>query len=563
MKSLNIKLPLTVVVIILAITLCTNFVSLFYQNQVIWAVGYSQLEAMLEGCEKQFVQLIDDSFGTLTEKNGQLVGENDNNIIDDYSKINSFAHDMNIVTGVYVKDSGRFIPVINSISETSQMNELPLEAENSLRSGKGYYEETELFSSPYYTYFTPIYDDMNRVIGAYTISVSTSEMAGVYDSGIQNTILITLSIIFIVVLLSAIYMYNVANSITKPVNDIQYALENAKNVKLKIDVSSLAGQEIQKLAQTFSEYYEENLQFNMCIDELTSAFKMISQGNLNIEFKQNYVGRLSKLKDCTEYLVYNLHTMIFDLRQKTSRLSAELSRISSGAQTLSQDSIKEFNKIESNFLSIGTKIKKMSETTKNLQDIKNHSTRISKEMQAGNEQMKNMIAQTSELNHKSFKMTEIVKALDEISAKTKAVSLNTKMEANKSEIDNKIFDKISEEIGHIASFITILSRSCSDIISNTSQNSDFEHENFNKATTFVVSISDMIYDMCSLVDKIASTSLEQTIFFEQTQKGISQIIGILKQNTDATQESAASAIELSQISDSLNARVSKFRLKQT
>jgi methyl-accepting chemotaxis protein len=164
------------------------------------------------------------------------------------------------------------------------------------------------------------------------------------------------------------------------------------------------------------------------------------------------------------------------------------------------------------------------------------------------------------IEESSRKISDIIGVIDEIARQTNLLALNAAVEAARAGDAGRGFAVVASEVRSLAQRSSQAAKDIKDLITNSSGQVRQGVELVNRAGGALTEIVDSIKKVVEVVSQIAAASAEQSTGIDQVNTALTQMDEVTQQNSALVEENAATAKTLEQQSQSMDERVSAFRL---
>jgi methyl-accepting chemotaxis protein len=166
----------------------------------------------------------------------------------------------------------------------------------------------------------------------------------------------------------------------------------------------------------------------------------------------------------------------------------------------------------------------------------------------------------SRIEDSSAKISDIIGVIDEIARQTNLLALNAAVEAARAGEAGRGFAVVASEVRSLAQRSSQAAKDIKDLITNSSRQVQEGVELVNRAGTSLNEIVGSIKQVAAIVSEIAAASAEQAGGIDQVNRALTQMDEVTQQNSALVEENAATAKTLEQQSQSMDERVTFFRL---
>lgn len=441
----------------------------------------------------------------------------------------------------------------NSIEESKTDKSLEKFAEQDITAING----TPAFSSipyngiDYLVYTTPIKNSDNWAVG---IMVEKSEfLMPIYMMIIVSAITSILALAFVI-----FFIFRFARKLTKPIVEIEGAIEEMAKGNFDISVDVKSNDEIGKIATGLNSMINIT---NTIIKDAARALEEMASGNFDLESDIEYVGVYKRIGNAIVTIMSSLSETLGAVKIAAEQVSSGANQVSSGAQALSQGATEQASSIEelsATINEISEKIIANAEDAKVANDI---TIKTGDEVQNGNRLMQDMLVAMEEISDKSSEIKRIVKAIEDIAFQTNILALNAAVEAARAGAAGKGFAVVADEVRNLAQKSANAVKDTTQLIEASLSAVENGKLIADETAESLISIVRMTAVAIEKIENISKSSSAQADSIKQVTLGVEQISAVTQTNSATSEESAAASQELSSQASMLNDLVSRFRIQ--
>ena len=300
------------------------------------------------------------------------------------------------------------------------------------------------------------------------------------------------------------------------------------------------------------------------IDDVGRILGEIAKGNLAIDVTKNeayYIGDFKTLSASLQLIHAHLVNIIRDISQVASQVDTSAERVASGAQTLAQGTTEQAASIDglmTNVTEITDQIQTSTVRCGSASELVDRATGYSAEADT---KMEQLTAATRSIDQSSAQIGTIIKTIEDIAFQTNILALNAAVEAARAGAAGKGFSVVADEIRNLAAKSAEAAKNTNDLISHSIQSAKTGTESTDQAVSAMQVINDCIQSIKTLMDEIASASVQQSEMISLVENGIKEISAVVQDNSAAAEKSASVSKELSQQARALNSLISSFHIE--
>jgi methyl-accepting chemotaxis protein len=296
------------------------------------------------------------------------------------------------------------------------------------------------------------------------------------------------------------------------------------------------------------------------ISDVVHVMDGVSRGDLSNRVHADGAGALGKLKDDINQSVQSLAQSMRQLGENAQQVagaandtSTAIGQLADGAQSQTQF--------------IGQMVSAIRQTVSAVSDISSNTEHASRQAQestaivrGGQHKMVQMVDVVNGIALSSEKINKITDVIEKIANKTNLLSLNAAIEAARAGEHGKGFAVVADEVGKLAASSADSTKEITQLIQLAVA----------QAKQAVVAVQEVSMDMERIVksstqtdgmlQRISAAVEEQTSMMQEINSNVQSLDQIAHSNSAASEELAASMIELSKVADSTRLEIDKFKI---
>ncbi|MBE6003420.1 MAG: HAMP domain-containing protein [Lachnospiraceae bacterium] len=400
----------------------------------------------------------------------------------------------------------------------------------------------------------------SEVPGTDWILYSTVPEASVLKASrnFQRICFIIMIVVIVVIVLTLLLV--ISSVITLPLRKVTSAAEKISEGDFDVDLPTGSKNEIGQLAVAFSKTTDQLQNYQGYIDEISDALSDVSQGNLNVSLKREYVGQFRKLKDNMDNLVSQLHGIISSIMNSAKLVGGGANQISDGAQGLAQGATEQASSIEELSAEINQINTETVNMAQNAHTVEEHINHAEDQINTSNEQMIDLRKAMEDITDKSQRISSIIKTIDDIAFQTNILALNAAVEAARAGAAGKGFAVVADEVRNLAGKSSTAALDTSNLITETITAVEHGDKLTSQTAEYLKSTQESTKKVVELIAQITAATDQQQQSLDGIKRGIDQISSVVQTNAATAEESAAASQELTRQAGILNSEVNKFTL---
>lgn len=244
-------------------------------------------------------------------------------------------------------------------------------------------------------------------------------------------------------------------------------------------------------------------------------------------------------------------------------------QISAAAKELAEQSTDLSRRTESQAASIEETSASMNEISNNIRQSSNDSVNGNKMIMDSKDSIENagnIISETTknieEVHEASSKIKDITKIIEDIAFQTNILALNASVEAARAGEQGKGFAVVASEVRNLAQTTQTSVKSITDLIENVYNKIDKATETARESQTIFVEIQNKIDEASTMMQNISHSAVEQQSGIDQIKIAIEEMDTTTQRNAALVEEATASADVLFSQSKELMDAIHIFQLPE-
>lgn len=281
------------------------------------------------------------------------------------------------------------------------------------------------------------------------------------------------------------------------------------------------------------------------IDGLSEAITRLAQGDLITEVAGEYQGDFVQIARALKALRARLVEAVGTVRDVAEHMGEAAQEIAQGSEDLASRTERQAAAIEEISASIDTISKGVAETSTHAQDAKERARDAYDRATQGEKGMQEMLTAMEGIVRASTRIGKMLELIQSLSSQTNLLALNAAIEAAKSGGEvGRGFSVIAQEIRRLAEKSENSTKDIQGLVQEVSQRVQAGQEKTSDAKESFTSIVLAVTEMVSLVETIASSSIEHASSIEEINRAITDFSKSSEENAALVEEYSTAASSL-------------------
>ena len=414
----------------------------------------------------------------------------------------------------------------------------------------------------YGTDYSTAITQINAIKEEFLSALDTRTKEDIRRLNQRAAIIRTLIVLSMVVVgcIQLIVMYVTRKRILKPIIAVRDQMSEISTGNLSADFALES--DTSEIGMLVESIHETKSELKKYIHDIDSKLAQMATGKMDLTIDNNYLGEFLPIQKALGQILDSLNYALLQINQTAGLVSDESEQVASDAQILSNGATEQASAIEELSASIQELSGQVKSTSQDADDARRSSIDLAGQLQACSKKMEELTSAMQDISESSMQISGIIKTIEDISFQTNILALNASVEAARAGNLGKGFAVVADEVQSLANKSSIAAKDITKLIENSMEL--VRHgTSLSGDTTDALSIGVTgSQNTAELVQKIADSAQQQSIFLEQLTAGINQISDVVHTNTVTAEKSASSASELYKQADELKRSVQKFQLRR-
>ncbi|HSQ89350.1 methyl-accepting chemotaxis protein, partial [Romboutsia sp.] len=233
---------------------------------------------------------------------------------------------------------------------------------------------------------------------------------GVSDS-VSNARFISIGLSLFAIVAGVVIALYITKSLKKPIEEIEIASNKMADGDFDITINYESEDELGILSNSMRQMSNKTKEI---INDTVRVLGEVASGNFDTEPEVEYVGVFKKIEKSLLKITNDLSETMSQINVASEEVGAASEQVASGSQMLSQGTTEQASAIQELSATIIEISDKIKDTANNAGEANVLSLSAGREVEAGNEQMKQMVKAMEEISFTSNEIGRIIKTIDDI-----------------------------------------------------------------------------------------------------------------------------------------------------
>lgn len=390
----------------------------------------------------------------------------------------------------------------------------------------------------------------------WSIAIEASQRE--FKSTLDRSIMLTVLVIVLVVLATFPVAVNVGRSISGPIRSCVARLEKMTDGDLHTPSPQVKSKD--ETAQLAKALETMLFRLNDVAQDVSQHLGKMAQGDFQETITRTYWGDFVAMEQSIKTIHNSLKDTLSQISQSAGTVASSAVQVSNGAQSISQGATEQASAIHELSATADSIAENARQTAATAEEAGHFVAQAGAQLGVSVDYVQELNAAMEKISGSSTKISKIIDTIENIAFQTNILALNAAVEAARAGSTGKGFAVVADEVRNLASKSNEAAKATKELIERSITAVAEGGQVVTKVTESLDKTSSIAENVTIKVDAVVGAVKSQTAAISQVTEGIDQISSIIQSTSATSEQSAATAQELSGQSLLMNKLVRKFRL---
>ncbi len=391
----------------------------------------------------------------------------------------------------------------------------------------------------------------------WSIAIEASQRE--FKSTLDRSIMLTLLVVALVVLASFPIAVLVGRSISSPIQSCVSRLEKLADGDLQTPTPTVASRdETAKLTRALDTTI---LRLNGVVQNVSQNLGRMAGGDFRDGDDRTYVGDFEAIDQSIRSIRSSLRDILYQISRSAGTVAGGANDVSDSAMSLSQGAAEQASAVCELSATAGSIAETARQTAAAAEEAGRFVDQAGAQLGISVEYVKELNGAMEKISGSASEIGKIIDTIENIAFQTNILALNAAVEAARAGSAGKGFAVVADEVRNLASKSDEAAKATKELIEDSIASVREGGQVVRRVTESLDKTSAIAGNVTIKVNSVVESVEGQTAAISQVTEGINQISSVVQITSGATEQSAATAQELSDQSRLMNELVRRFCLE--
>ena len=294
--------------------------------------------------------------------------------------------------------------------------------------------------------------------------------------------------------------------------------------------------------------------------EAVTVLGALQQRDLRVRMKGEYEGDHARLRDSVNGTAEALNGTLAQVSMAVEQLASAAGQIAASSKSVADGASQQASSIEETSSSLESMASMAKHAAENAQQANALAQAARDSAARGGASMEQMVGAMGRIRASAEGTSQIIKDINEIAFQTNLLALNAAVEAARAGEAGRGFAVVAEEVRSLALRSKQAATKTEELIRQSVKEAEEGETTSVEVSKMLSEIAGSVTKVTDIMGEIAANSKDQAQGIEQVNQAVGLMDRVVQQNAASSEESSASASELSGQTTDLQEVVATFRL---
>ena len=390
----------------------------------------------------------------------------------------------------------------------------------------------------------------------WSIAIETSQRE--FKSSLDRSIMLTILVVVLVVLATFPVAIKVGRSISGPIRSCVARLEKMADGDLHTPSPQVKSKdETAQLAKALETMLSR---LNDVAQDVSQHLGKMAQGDFRETITHTYWGDFVTMEQSIKAIHHSLKDTLSQISQSAGTVASSAVQVSNGAQSLSQGATEQASAIHELSATADSIAENARHTAVAAEEAGHFVAQSGAQLGVSVNYVQELNTAMEKISGSSTEISKIIDTIENIAFQTNILALNAAVEAARAGSAGKGFAVVADEVRNLASKSDEAAKATKELIEGSIAAVAEGGQVVERVTESLDKTNSISKNVTLKVNAVVEAVESQTTAISQVTEGIDQISSVIQSTSATSEQSAATAQELSDQSLLMNNLVRKFQL---